>query len=257
MCSELELRSVTLLEADTDGVYFSVPAEWTLEDERRVVSEVDTLLPALVHLEFEGRYAAMLSHEPKNYALLTYSDELILRGVAFRSSRAEPFGETFLRRATRHLLNGDIAGVRDAYLATLDSLRKRELLTDQVASRVRLTKTAVQYRATRETRRELVYEAMLASGRGEWTVSDRVHVYRTKAGGRIANADWEQDPRDYDVDHYARILRESFAIRLSRAFTPEDYAAVFAEPDQLTLFSPPMETIATVLRPVTVTPSGI
>ena len=59
----------TLLEADTDGVYFAVPETLDEADERRVVAEVAALLPPLVHLEFEGRYAAMLSHEPKNYAL--------------------------------------------------------------------------------------------------------------------------------------------------------------------------------------------
>ena len=48
-------------------------------------------------IEFEGRYAAMLSHEPKNYALLGYDGALHLRGVAFRSRRAEPYGEAFLR----------------------------------------------------------------------------------------------------------------------------------------------------------------
>jgi len=61
------------------------------------------LLPPLVQLEFDGRYAAMLSHEPKNYALLDYDGRLLLRGVAFRSSRAEPFGEAFLRRAIERI----------------------------------------------------------------------------------------------------------------------------------------------------------
>jgi len=119
MCRELAARGVTLLEADTDGVYFAVPEGWSQPDERRVVTEVAALLPPLVQLEFEGRYAAMLSHEPKNYALLRYDGALVLRGVAFRSSRAEPFGEAFLRRAIRALLTGDVSGVREAYVATL------------------------------------------------------------------------------------------------------------------------------------------
>ena len=55
--------------------------------------------------------------------------------------------------------------------------------------------------------------------------------------------------RDYDVDHYARVLRETFAIRLSRAFTPAAYDAVFADTDQLSLFAPPLESIRTVLTP--------
>ena len=58
------------------------------------------------------------------------------------------------------------------------------------------------------------------------------------------------DRRDYDVDHYARVLRETFAARLERAFTPADFEAVFADPDQLSLFAPPVATIRTVLTPV-------
>jgi DNA polymerase, archaea type len=260
MCDELAARGVTLLEADTDGVYFAVPAEWREADERRVVAEVAALLPALVQLEFEGRYAAMLSHEPKNYALLGYDGSLVLRGVAFRSSRAEPFGEAFLRRAIGRLLLRDVGGVRDAYVATLDALRRRELPAYEVSSRVRLTKTPAEYRETRETRRELVYEAMVTSGRTEWRVGDRVRVYRTKsgAGGVIEEREDEvpgegADQRDYDVNHYARVLRETFAARLARAFTEADYEAVFADPEQMSLFAPELETI----RPVLTTGLGL
>jgi hypothetical protein len=55
------------------------------------------------------------------------------------------------------------------------------------------------------------------------------------------------DRRDYDVDHYARLLRETFAARLARAFAPEDYEAMFADPDQMSLFTPAVGTIRTVL----------
>jgi DNA polymerase, archaea type len=256
MCRELAGRGVTLLEADTDGVYFAVPEGWTEADERRVVAEVAAMLPSRVQLEFEGRYAAMLSHEPKNYALLRYDGSLILHGVAFRSSRAEPFGEAFLRKAITHLLAGDVGGVREAYLAALDRLRRRELPTREVSSRVRLTKTPAEYFATRESRRELPYEAMLASGRTSWRTGDRVRVYRRRNGGCGLLEEGEGDPpgassgddRDYDADHYARQLRQTFASRLACAFTPADYETVFADPDQLSLFLPTMTTIGTILE---------
>ncbi len=35
MCREFEARGVTLIEADTDGVYFAVPESWSESDERR------------------------------------------------------------------------------------------------------------------------------------------------------------------------------------------------------------------------------
>ena len=258
MCTELANRGVTLLEADTDGVYFAVPEGWGEAGERRVVAEVASLLPALVQLEFEGRYAAMLSHEPKNYALLGYDGALVLRGVAFRSSRAEPFGEAFLRRAIGRLLVRDVAGVREAYVATLDALRRRELRAYEVSSRVRLTKIPAEYRATRESRRELAYEAMLASGRAQWSLGDRVRVYRTASGsGAVIDEDDEgANRRDYDVNHYTRVLRETFASRLERAFTAADYEAVFADPEQMTLFAPDLETVRPVLNVGVETQSG-
>jgi DNA polymerase elongation subunit (family B) len=218
-----------------------------------VVSEVDALLPPLVQLEFDGRYAAMLSHEPKNYALLSYDGTLLLRGVAFRSSRSEPFGDAFLRRSIARLLVGDIVGVRDAYLDTLGALRRREMTTHDVSSRVRLTKSPAQYLAVRESRRELPYEAMLASGHTTWSIGDKVRVYRTRTGtGAVVPAldapgRATIDPRDYDVDHYVRILRDTFAARLARAFAPEDFFSLFADPDQLSLFAPPIEPMRSVL----------
>jgi DNA polymerase elongation subunit (family B) len=248
MCRELAARGVTLLEADTDGVYFAVPEGWSETDERRVVAEVASLLPPLVRLEFEGRYAAMLSHEPKNYALLGYDGSLVLRGVAFRSSRAEPLGEAFLRRAIELLLLGRVAELRDVYVATLDALRRREVPTREVSSLVRLTKSPAEYRATRESRCELPYEAMLAAGRTTWSVGDKVRVYRTQTGaGGLIDEFEDKDPRDYDVEHYARVLRETFAVRLIRAFAPEDYEAIFANPDQMLLFAPPVGEIRTIL----------
>ncbi|MDX2060999.1 MAG: DNA polymerase II, partial [Gemmatimonadales bacterium] len=253
MCRELRSRGVTLLEADTDGVYFAVPADWTEEDERRAVAEVAALLPPLVQLEFEGRYAAMLSHEPKNYALLTLDGTLILRGVAFRSSRAEPFGEAFLRRAVGRLLAGDVEGVREAYLAAVSAVRRRDLPTAEVASRVRLTKSPARYLQTRESRRELAYEALLAAGRKSWRVGEKVRVYRKRLGqGGLVDGDdpAAPDPRDYDIDHYVRVLGETYAARLARAFKADDFHALFADPDQPSLFSPSAAGIRPILTVV-------
>ena len=46
-------------------------------------------------------------------------------------------------------------------------------------------------------------------------------------------------------------MRETFAARLVRALTPEDFAAVFADPGQPSLFAPSLaqaRPILTVLR---------
>jgi len=256
MCREFEARGVTLIEADTDGVYFAVPESWSESDERRVVAEVAALLPRLVQLEFAGRYAAMLSHEPKNYALLGYDHTLLLKGVAFRSSRSEPFGDIFLRSAITHLLSGDVPGVRERYLRMTAALRARAVSTYEVSSRVRLTKSPGVYERSRARRRELPYEALLAAGQTQWREGDHVRVYRKPNGeagltGRPEAPSSDDlpdaDPRDYDIEYYVRVLRTTYAERLARAFSPEDFATVFADPDQLSLFATPLESIRPVL----------
>jgi DNA polymerase elongation subunit (family B) len=269
ICRELARRNMVLLEADTDGVYFSVPVHFTESDEQRVVAEVAAVLPERVQLEFEGRYAAMLSHEPKNYALLPYDGAVILRGVAFRSSRAEPFGETFLALATERILRGDVQGVRRAYVECCTALRRRAVPTAMLTMSTRLTKTPEQYFSVRTSRRELVYEALIQSGRTDWQPGERVRVYRAVGGRpallRISPMDFmvqrethplddsfrerqrdtrspnpsapESDPRDYDIEYYVTTLRQNFASRLQRALTPEDFELTFADPRQESLFA--------------------
>ncbi|MFO0695211.1 MAG: DNA polymerase domain-containing protein [Polyangiales bacterium] len=253
LCRELDARGVTLLEADTDGVYFAVPRSFTEADERRVVDEVDALLPELVSLELDGRYAAMLSHEPKNYALLGYDGTLLLRGVAFRSRRAERYGEVFLERALGCLLRDDVEGVREAYVASVTALRRRALPTFDVTAHVRLTKTPAQYASA--GKRELPYEALLANGVTRWPSGTRIRVYRA-SGGRagllrpLPDAETEdafEDPRDYDVEHYVRLLRQTFAARLARALAPDVFDAVFADPKQLDLFVPSLREARPIL----------
>jgi len=258
LCRELAIRGVTLLEADTDGVYFSVPATWHEADERRVVAEVAALLPPLVQLEFEGRYSAMLSHEPKNYALLGYDGTLLLRGVAFRSSRSEPFGDAFLREAIRRLLADDVVGVRQTYLSTVIALQTRALSTHDVSSRLRLSKSPQDYLATRARRREIPYEALLSAGKAAWSVGDRIRVYRKQNGeyGLLTSHEddsADEDARDYSVDYYVRLLHTTFAQRLARAFTPLDFTTVFADADQFSIFQSPIETVRTVLTTSTAT----
>ena len=250
-------RGMALIEADTDGVFFAVPADWDETRERALVAAVAAELPDGIRLEYEGRYAAMFSHEVKNYALLGYNGELTMRGVALRSSRSEPFGETFLRRAMRCTLLGDIAGVRHAFLDTLAELRERRLPASELAARVRLTKSAEAYLATRSSHVEPHYEALLSSGRTAWAPGERVRFYRRRdkqyrwlpdetedqPDDAAQSAAELADGRDYDVQHYVDLLAATYAGRLRKAFAPVDFAQLFRADEQLGLFDLPVEHI--------------
>jgi DNA polymerase, archaea type len=193
----------------------------------------------------------MYSHEVKNYALLGYDGTLTVRGGALRSSRSEPFAEAWLQRALRYLLEpvpeprsrlrvGDVLGLRQSFLETIKRLHKREFSLEEVATRAKLSKTPEQYATS--NRSEAVYEALLASGRQRWTVGTKVRIYRATGGvWRLLPENPSQ--RDYDIDHYVRLLRASYAERLRKAFKGEDFEQLFRNDEQPGLFDGPLEAL--------------
>lgn len=266
----LRVRGMALLEADTDGVFFAAPLGWSEQQEQALVAEVAAELPEGLRLEYEGRYRAMLCHEVKNYALLGYDESVIVRGVALRSSRSEPFGELFLKQALAALLRGDVLGVRQIFEQTVRDLRERRISVEDVAAYARLSKSPAQYRESRARLREAVYEAMLAAGHTEWQAGEKVRFYRGQNGqavwlpdaggaatasdtgsialGDVSNA--AEAPReaqtyrnDYDIEHYTQVLLTSYAGRLRKAFRPEDFDQLFRIDLQLGLFDQPLDQI--------------
>ncbi|GEM48265.1 DNA polymerase domain-containing protein [Deinococcus cellulosilyticus] len=231
---ELQSRGMTLIEADTDGVFFSMPEHWTEAQGKALVQDISTTLPEMIHLDFEGWYPAMFSHQVKNYALLTRDDKLILKGASLHSIRSEAFGSHFLRQALMALLHGDVEGVHQAFNETVEKLRSRAFKTREVTMRVRLTKSSQQYLHRRTERKESPYEAMLHSGRESWSKGERILMYQAQGkGARILQ---DQDLRDYDVRHYIDALKKHYAERLSSAFSREDFDAVFPAQLQGRLF---------------------
>ena len=124
-----------------------------------------------------------------------------------------------------------------------------------LSSRARLTKSPETYLAVRGERRELIYEAMLAAKRTSWRPGERIRVYRKAdgTGGLVIDSEdgshgpAASDPRDYDIDHYVRVLRGTFAERLSRALAPDVFGAVVADPEQPSLFELSLETARPIL----------
>jgi DNA polymerase, archaea type len=49
--------------------------------------------------------------------------------------------------------------------------------------------------------------------------------------------------RDYDVEHYLRVLVTSYASRLRKAYAAEDFEQLFRLDEQLGLFDRPVEHI--------------
>jgi len=120
-----------------------------------------------------------------------------------------------------------------------------------VTTRTRLSKPREAYLKTRAAHREAPYEALLAAGRERWAPGERVRYYRAKGGTYVLLPDEDDDDgspaeearRDYDVEHYLRVLVGTYASRLRKAFAPEDFERIFRLDTQVGFFDRPVSEI--------------
>src|SRR6185295_14645415 len=96
-------------------------------------------------------------------------------------------------------------------------LRARRVSVD-LCTRVITSKTSTQYRAAK--RREEQYEVLLAAGREEWKSNERVTYYQARDRRKKL---LEEYADDYDAEYYVKRLRTTYAQRLAKGFTPEDF----------------------------------
>ncbi len=204
VAQRMEAGGSTIIEIDTDGVYFVPPATVQGEpEERAYVQEIGAPLPEGIRLAFDGRYAAMLSLKTKNYVLVSYNGKRTLKGASLRSRADEAYGRKFLAKAIDCLLEHDREGVATLYAQTIDDLLARRVPLDDLARRERVTEKTFQSEQKRRS-------AAIAKN---VPVGDYVHVYE-KAGGELGLRD--EYAHDENVRYYMDKLYK-FAKRLEEA----------------------------------------
>ena len=146
--------------------------------------------------------------------------------------------------ALKRLLEGDVIGVREAFLETVRHLRAREFTASDIAIRARLTKSPEKYLASRAKLREAVYEALLDADR-TWQAGEKIRFYRATGGRSVLLQDEDslEPQRDYDVALYLDLLVNTYAARLKKAFSPQDFERLFRPEDQDGLFDAPISNI--------------
>ena len=194
-----------VIEIDTDGVYFTPPAD-VLEEtaERAYVEKIGANLPDGIRLAFDGRFKTMLSLKTKNYVLVTYEDRKIFKGASLRSRADERYGRNFLAHAVDCLLAHDLESIGQEYADTIDRLLKHEVPIDELARRERITENT--FHSTQKQRAAKVAEGV--------AVGEHLMVYE-RADGTLGKK--EDYANDENVKHYMDKLYK-FAKRLEDAF---------------------------------------
>ena len=216
IAAEIERQGGTVVEIDTDGVYFQPPPEVQSEaDEIAFVERVGGVLPEGIRLAYDGRYRAMLSLKTKNYVLQGYDGKLTFKGASLRSRADEKFGREFLNNAIQWLLNGEPERVADEYRRLARANLNGEVDIEQLCRRERVTAKSKQHT-----------HPLYPLAR-RFQIGDYIMVYRRRDGtlGLL-----EEYADDEDREHYVDKLYK-FAARLEPLFP--DFDRLFPKPQEI------------------------
>ena len=214
--ARLEELGATVIEVDTDGLYFVPPGPGVL-DEDALLAALGATLPDGVRLELDGRYDAMLSYKMKNYVLLDRRGKLLVKGSGLRSRGIELFQRQWMQEVFRLLLSGRRDEIPALVRRWEDDFRAHRVGIKQFMKTETLQDSLDAYQEKVSAGRRNTaapYELALASERS-YQPGDQVSYYvaggegriRVAEGARLASA-WDPAAPDENTAHYLGKLRE-------------------------------------------------
>jgi len=236
---------------DTDGVLFVPPPG--MEDEaaeRAFVSNLSGQMPEGIRLGFDGRFRRMLSFKKKNYVLQGYDGRLRFKGSSLVSRSSERFGRHFVREAVGCLLEEDIRGLHDLYLATREKVIRHDWEGVEDFQRVETLKDSPEAylrditdgKRPRAAAWELALRRSKATGRPVRR-GDRVAYYIARGKGdrafetaRFAD-EWDPTRPDEDTAYYLDRL-DQVARKFEPFFESEHAFRLVFSPEDLFGFDP-------------------
>ena len=213
MFERLEAAGASVIEMDTDGIYFISPPDMTSEElERRVRGG----LPDGICLEFDADYPAMFSYKSKNYALLTSDGNVELTGSALRSRSLEMFQRKYIEAVCRELLNGTPENISQIYDRIYSSVQDGTIPLSELAKSEVLSDSTENYRRKLESgngRRSAAYEVAIVAGL-KLKAGETVRFYVTGDKKKVTVAEnsrlycGEDRERDENRAYYCAKLEE-------------------------------------------------
>lgn len=237
MITQITSEGGTLVEVDTDGLYFVPPPEHIGEEkEKKFISKLSRALPQGINLSLDGRYEKMLSYKKKNYALLNYDGKVKIRGSALISRSMERFGRDFISNAIELVLREDIQGLHNLYVDYANKILSRQLPTEKMVRTETVRESINDYQSevrANKRNRTASFEAAVNAGL-DLRPGNRVSYFivgsdphqRSFSNARLYDKD-TKDLKEYNAYYYLKKLDE-YATRFSDLFEPEDFQKIFS-----------------------------
>ena len=204
----LEEKKCEVIEVDTDGVYFvSPPGVEHQEDEEQLIEEVSNALPQGITLSHDGRYQGMISLKAKNYVLMDYGGELLMKGSSLRSRRDERFLRRFIEDCARWFIQDKKEALHQYYLDIGEEIKQGKIPIAEFCRRETITERTFKSVNLRRL-------AQAVQGR---KIGEKVEVYQKKDDTLALVEQYEEDE---DKDHLLRRLHDA-ASRFKDLFEDE------------------------------------
>jgi DNA polymerase elongation subunit (family B) len=222
LAAEIEAAGGSVIEIDTDGVYFSAPGMETEGAREALLERLNAALPDGITAELGGFYPAMLSLKVKNYALLGQDGEVILKGSGLKSRGLEPFLHSFIGDSVRAILQGRPEWIDARYAELKDAIASRRLLVTELAKTDTLIESLEVYKnkvgsgsGSGGRNRAAAYEIALRAKRplrpgdqvSYYITGDKVTVKAFEAAKPLREANPEEP--DYNAKYYIKKLDEN------------------------------------------------
>jgi DNA polymerase elongation subunit (family B) len=218
MVAWLTERGATVIEIDTDGIYFVPPPD--LSDpagEEMILAGLAGILPEGIRLELDGRYPAMLSYKMKNYVLMDSGGKLIIKGSGLRSRGLEVFQRSWMEEMFRLLLTGRREEIPALVQRYLDDFTEHRVPVEHFMKTETLQESLDAYREKVKTRKRnpsAAYELALKAER-PYQPGDQISYYVTGRGLKVKvnetaklASQWDPQAPDENVEYYQAKVSE-------------------------------------------------
>lgn len=221
LAAEIEAAGGSVIEIDTDGVYFTAPGMDNAAAREALLERLNAALPEGITAELGGFYPAMLSLKVKNYALLADDGEVTLKGSGLKSRGLEPFLHRFIGDSVRALLQGQPELIEQRYSELKEQIAARVLPVSELARTDTLIESLEVYKSKVSSgsgsggrNRAAAYEIALQAKRplrpgdqvSYYITGDKVTVKAFEAAKPLRAAD--PDNPDYNAKYYIKKLDE-------------------------------------------------
>ncbi|MDP1678497.1 MAG: DNA polymerase domain-containing protein [Bacteroidota bacterium] len=237
---EIGAHNGTVIEVDTDGIYFIPPDNVGGEEsERKFIEHLSETLPDGINLGFNGKFKRMLSYKKKNYALLDYRDKITIKGSSLISRAMEKFGRSYVQQCIDCLLNDRIQDLHNLYIELEKTIREHGLDIADFAKTETLKDSLAEYKrdiADEKRNRTAAYELAINSVRTHKQGS-RIQYYITGSEANVKGFEnakeayqWDVNFPDENTAYYLKRLDE-FSNKFEVFFDERDFKTIFSTED--------------------------